>query len=810
MRPFRAALVVNSITQGRRARFARTCPWLSYIAPLALSDYVMQKICIGIHVYEHPDRFARTLAALRANTSHDAEIILLPDGPDSATRHALSSLSDLAQLPTADARGAAACFNRLAAYSDADVVILLESGAQPAPGWLEHLLTGLDADPRNGLAGPSTNNSWNEQGVFPHAGAGEQDIERTALGAKARFGDQVRTLEPLYSLADFCYAVRREVIDAIGAADEQYSLGPCWEMDYNIRAARAGWRGVWVGAAYVHRAPFTVRRQLEEARRFEASKRRYQDKFCGARLRGEKTDYRAHCRGDACGNFAPQALIEIKKPLPVSSATAIGPLASDFTSPLQTAPAVVEAPLVSCIMPTYNRRLFVPQAIRCFLRQDYPNLELLVIDDGPNPVADCVPESDRIRYIRLENRATVGNKRNLACEQARGEFIVHWDDDDWYPSDRVTRQISALRSSEQDISGTSRIYYYDVTTAQAWEYRYPRSNADWVGGNTLAYRKSFWAQHRFADIQVGEDSRFVWSGGGNAICDLADPSLCVASAHPDNVSRKDLNGSWWHSRSRDQLATLLGDEIYFYFRASEWPLVSCIMPTYNRRAYVPHALHSFLQQDYPNRELIVIDDGTDSIEDLMLAAPNIQYLRLPHRLSIGAKRNLACQHARGEIIAHWDDDDWYSPDRLRYQVAPIVAGAADLTGLENKVVLELRTGEFWTTDPHLHARMFVENVHGGTLVYRKDVWTQGSRYPEVNLAEDAWLLYRATRNGKRLLRLSNPGVFVYVRHNTNAWREFAPGRFMDPNGWQRLARPAHFPASAFTFFMQAARSDGVL
>ena len=42
----------------------------------------------------------------------------------------------------------------------------------------------------------------------------------------------------------FCYAVRRRVIDAVSAADERYSLGPCWEMDYNIRAARAGWRGV--------------------------------------------------------------------------------------------------------------------------------------------------------------------------------------------------------------------------------------------------------------------------------------------------------------------------------------------------------------------------------------------------------------------------------------------------------------------------------------------------------------------------------------------------------------------------------------
>ena len=761
----------------------------------------MQKICIGIHVYENPDRLAKTLSVLRANTGVDAEIILLPDGPDSSMRHALSSLSNLTQLATDDARGAAACFNRLATYSDADVVVFLESGSQPGRGWLDHLLLGLNADPGNGLAGPSTNNSWNEQGVFRQAGGGEEEIEQTAQEAKARFGDQVRTLEPLHSLADFCYVVRREVIDAVGAADERYSLGPCWEMDYNIRAARAGWRGVWVGAAYVHRAPVTARRRIEEARRFEASKRLYQHKFCGARLRGEKTDYRAHCRGDACANFAPQELIEMNRPLFVSSAAAISETAVEAQSP----PAEVEAPLVTCIMPTYNRRLFVPQAIRCFLRQDYPNLELLVLDDGSEPVGDCIPESDRIRYVRLDQRATIGAKRNLACEQARGEFIVHWDDDDWYPRDRVTRQISALLGGDRDISGSSRFYYYDVTTTQAWEYRYPHSQGAWVGGNTLAYRKAFWAQHRFADIQIGEDSRFVWSNGAKSICDLADPSLCVATVHAENVSRKDLNGAYWHSQSRALLASLLGDESYFYFRAGAWPLVSCIMPTYNRRAYVPQAMRSFLQQDYPNRELIVIDDGSDAVEDLVPAAANIRYSRVPHRLSIGAKRNLACQQANGEIIAHWDDDDWYSPDRLRYQVAPIVAGAADLTGLENKFVLELATGEFWTMDPQLHARMFVENVHGGTLVYRKSVWTQGCRYPEVNLAEDAWLIFRATHSFKRLLRLSNPGVFVYVRHDRNAWRECAPGTFIDPNGWQRLPRPPHFPPQAFSFYMEAAK-----
>jgi hypothetical protein len=74
----------------------------------------------------------------------------------------------------------------------------------------------------------------------------------------------------------------------------------------------------------------------------------------------------------------------------------------------------------------------------------------------------------------------------------------------------------------------------------------------------------------------------------------------------------------------------------------------------------------------------------------------------------------------------------------------------------------------------------------------------------VNLAEDAWLLRQAVRNGKRLLRLSNPGVFVYVRHGCNSWREFAPGRFINPDGWERIAPPPTFSASLLSQYQIAA------
>jgi glycosyltransferase involved in cell wall biosynthesis len=769
----------------------------------------MKQLCLGIYCHEQPERLRETLESLRRNTASTVQVILLADGPDVRMRQALQGLDHIPQSGTAEAAGAAACFNRLANSTSAGIVVLLESGAQVGPSWLDHLLAALDSDPRNGLAGPSTNNSWNEQCVFRGSGDNPAEIATTATQAEAKFGNEVRTLEPLYSLADFCYAVRREVIEAVGAADEGYSLGPCWEMDYNIRAARAGWRGVWVCGAYVHRPPFTERRRREEARLFDASKRRYQDKFCGARLRGEKNDFRSHCRGDACPNFAPAHLIQIKNP---PAPARIPPSAPTASEPRAT---VIEngAPLVTCIMPTCDRQRFVPDALRFFLRQDYPNLELVVVDDGTVPVAPLLPDDPQIRLIRLPEKKNVGAKRNIACAAARGELIVHWDDDDWYPADRVRRQIAALLAGRAEICGTSTLYYYDAASGRAWCYRYRNGGRTWVAGNTLAYRKSWWTAHPFPEIQVGEDSRFVWAAPRVNICDLGTPDLCVARIHPQNTSRKSQNGACWGTCPIAELEAVLGSEwpVFAGLAAAasptetDLPLVSCIMPTYNRRSFLPLAIKAFESQDYPAKELIVVDDGSDPVGDIIEKVPIARYLRLPARTSIGAKRNLACTEARGAIIAHWDDDDWYGPERLRRQIAPLLAREADLTGLENSFLFEVPAGRFWGTHANLHRRMFVGDVHGGTLVFWKRLFDEGLRYPPTNIAEDAAFIQNAVRRHKRLVRVPNDGLFVYVRHGGNAWR-FEPGRFLDPSGWRAITPPASFGPTETEAWQTAAAS----
>ncbi len=215
-------------------------------------------------------------------------------------------------------------------------------------------------------------------------------------------------------------------------------------------------------------------------------------------------------------------------------------------------------------MPTYNRRAFVPQAIEYFLRQEYANKELVIVDDGTDPVNDLVPGDERIRYIRLQTKVTVGAKRNLACEQARGSIIVHWDDDDWHAPHRLSYQVEALLREGTELCGTHTLFFYDPENGRAWQYVYANGQRTWLVGGTLCYTRAFWESNRFTNINVGEDARFVWSARSGRMTKLADATFYVGIVHKHNVSPKKTNGSYWRPYPVEEIRQLLGDDWDFY------------------------------------------------------------------------------------------------------------------------------------------------------------------------------------------------------------------------------------------------------
>ncbi len=99
------------------------------------------------------------------------------------------------------------------------------------------------------------------------------------------------------------------------------------------------------------------------------------------------------------------------------------------------------------------------------------------------------------------------------------------------------------------------------------------------------------------------------------------------------------------------------------------PLVSVIIPTYNRAWSLKKAIDSVLEQDYKNFELIVIDDGsTDDTEALVSEyAKSVKFVQQPN-LGVSAARNKGIQISSGSLISFLDSDDYWEPKKLSTQV----------------------------------------------------------------------------------------------------------------------------------------------
>jgi glycosyltransferase involved in cell wall biosynthesis len=100
------------------------------------------------------------------------------------------------------------------------------------------------------------------------------------------------------------------------------------------------------------------------------------------------------------------------------------------------------------------------------------------------------------------------------------------------------------------------------------------------------------------------------------------------------------------------------------------PFVSICTPTFNRRPFYSMIIKCFENQTYPKdrMEWIIIDDGTDKIEDLVSHIPQVKYFKYDTRMNLGKKRNLMHEKSKGDIIVYMDDDDYYPIDRVSHAV----------------------------------------------------------------------------------------------------------------------------------------------
>jgi glycosyltransferase involved in cell wall biosynthesis len=225
-------------------------------------------------------------------------------------------------------------------------------------------------------------------------------------------------------------------------------------------------------------------------------------------------------------------------------------------------------PLVSCIMPTLNRRRFVPLAIASFLRQDYPAKELVIVDSGTDPVADLIPEHPSIVYRRAGTGMPLGAVRNLACTIATGEVIAFWDDDDWHAPDRLALQVHRLVTRRAGVCGATSLLYFAPEVGRAWRFTWPPGHGRWLAGQTLCFTRKTWERTPFPPTRFAEDAGFVCLSAAHASAVVANDDSVIALVHAHNTVPKTGRGVFCAPVSPAEVQARLGPDAELYRRSS--------------------------------------------------------------------------------------------------------------------------------------------------------------------------------------------------------------------------------------------------
>lgn len=184
-------------------------------------------------------------------------------------------------------------------------------------------------------------------------------------------------------------------------------------------------------------------------------------------------------------------------------------------------------PLVSCIIATGNRKIFLKQAIKYFLNQTHENKELIIIDDGPESATDLIPNGDSIRYIQFDTRIPLGSKLNIGIKESRGEIIQKLDDDDYYHPEFLTTTVTHLLKYD---TGHSIVGFgcFLVLIATTGELRF--SGHGWCAGGTLCFFRQLWEKGPFRNVPRAVDWWFLRDHAPQRI-KILTPELYILVRH---------------------------------------------------------------------------------------------------------------------------------------------------------------------------------------------------------------------------------------------------------------------------------------
>lgn len=221
------------------------------------------------------------------------------------------------------------------------------------------------------------------------------------------------------------------------------------------------------------------------------------------------------------------------------------------------------------------------------------------------------------------------------------------------------------------------------------------------------------------------------------------------------------------------------------------PLVSAVCLAYDlprRLAYLNEAVESFMRQDWPNKELVIVVDTPGLVIETSLA--NVRVITVPTCPTLGDKYNSGVESANGDFICSWDDDDISLPTRMSHSVEMI--GIADYYNPQGT----------WAWERKGTVKYDYPVIGHNAAMFRRSAWEKCGRYPSVNGPQDVRLDTAMRSLVPTVLGVHNPRNATYIvryddgmehlstNENTDAAFERlhlrgAPGTYRISPKWQR-------------------------
>ena len=216
-------------------------------------------------------------------------------------------------------------------------------------------------------------------------------------------------------------------------------------------------------------------------------------------------------------------------------------------------------------------------------------------------------------------------------------------------------------------------------------------------------------------------------------------------------------------------------------RKKDKPFVSICTPTFNRRPFFDACIKCFNHQTYPKEliEWIIIDDGTDPIEDLVKDIPQVKYFKYDTKMSLGKKRNLMHEKSKGDILVYMDDDDYYPPERVSHAVEMLQQHPKCLCAGSSEIYIYFehidKVYQFGPYGPN-HAT-------AGTFAFKRRLLEEHKYNDEAALAEERAFLKDYT---VPFVQLDPKKVILVFSHEHNTFDkkkllQSAPNEFCKPS-----------------------------